>query len=155
MNNVANILGIQLPSTKARDSVMARPPRRSLSHGALLLHQDSLQLVKNGKFLYDDEEDTVLTMMSSSDSSLSIDCGVTFAEPLVTEVHTRPCTTRQEKNALFYNEHDYLEFKRDYYYGTSRNTLVKFAETVVSHVWTVPPHDDPSEHFYTEQDLQQ
>jgi hypothetical protein len=105
----------------------------------------------------DDDADTVSTAsLSASDSSLSVDFNsVTFAEPLVTEVHLRPYTTRQEKQVLFYNERDYLEFKRDYYYGTTRNTLVKFAETVVSQVWTVPQHEDPSQVYYTEAELQQ
>ena len=155
MNQVASILGLQLPSLKARDSVMSKPIRSSSC--SFLLHRDSLLMLnlKQHKTL-DDDADTVSTVLSASDSSLSADFNsVTFAEPLVTEVHLRPYTTRREKQVLFYSEKDYLEFKRDYYYGTTRSTLVKFAETVVSHVWTVPQHEDPSQLYYTETELQQ
>ena len=151
MNQVASILGIQLPTMKAREAILSEP---TSSFVALLPHRDSLILLNNlskhGKEL-DDDEDTVSTMLSSC-SSLGL--GVTFAEPLVTEVRTRPYTTRLEKQKLFYNEADYMEFKRDYFYGTTRNTLVRFTETVVSHVWTVPRHEDPSKMFYTETELQ-
>jgi hypothetical protein len=154
MNQVATILGLQLPSMKARDSVMSSKPIGSSSF-SLFSVQDSL-LMMNYKKLDDDADTVSTTSLSASDSSLSVDFNsVTFAEPLVTEVHFRPYTTRQEKQVLFYNERDYLEFKRDYYYGTTRNTLVKFAATVVSQVWTVPQHEDPSQVYYTEAELQQ
>jgi len=150
MNQVATILGIQLPAMKARDAIQREPMMSSSV--SILPHQDSLLLLNfNKPKNMDDDEDTVSTMLSSC-SSLGL--GVTFAEPLVTEVHTRPYTTRQEKRALFYCEHDYLEFKRDYFYGTTRDTTVKFTETVVSHVWTVPKHEDPSDMYYTETELQ-
>lgn len=155
MNQVASILGIQLPALKARDAILSEPTP-SASSVSLLSHRDSLLLL-NHHNLYkekslDGDDETVSTMLSSC-SSLGL--GVTFADPVVTEVHTRPYTTRQERQALFYTDQDYLEFKRDYFYGTSsRDTLVKFKETVVSHVWTVPRHEDPSEMYYTEAELQ-
>lgn len=154
MNQVATILGIQLPALKARDAIRAESI--STSSVSIIPHRDSLLLLndhflqKDGKSLESDDE-TVSTMLSSC-SSLGL--GVTFADPVVTEVHTRPYTTRQERNRLFYNDQDYLEFKRDYFYGTSRETIVKFKETVVSHVWTVPKHEEPSDMYYSEQELQ-
>ena len=154
MNQVATILGIQLPTLKARDAIKTEP--LSSSSVSILPHRDSLLLLHNNwnekqpKDL-DDDADTVSTMLSSC-SSLGL--GVTFAEPLVTEVHLRPYTSRQEKQRLFYNESDYMEFKRDYFYGTTRDTIVRFTETVVSHVWTVPKHEEPSTMYYTETELQ-
>lgn len=153
MNQVATILGIQLPTMKARDAIKTEPLSSSVS---ILPHRDSLLLIHNlneklqPKDL-DDDADTVSTMLSSC-SSLGL--GVTFAEPLVTEVRLRPYTSRQEKQRLFYNESDYMEFKRDYFYGTTRDTIVRFTESVVSHVWTVPRHEEPSTMYYTETELQ-
>ena len=148
MNQVATILGIQLPAMKARDAIQKEP---ALSSVSILPHQDSLLLLNLNKHKEMDDDDTVSTMLSSC-SSLGL--GVTFADPVVTEIHTRPYTTRLEKRALYYCERDYLEFKRDYFYGSTRDTLVKFTETVVSHVWTVPRHEEPSEMYYTEAELQ-
>lgn len=117
-------------------------------------HRDSF-LCKPTKLHQDD--DTVSTVTSSSfdesDSSFSTVTGVSFAEPLVTQVWLRPYTTKQEKRVLFYNERDFMEFKRDYYYG--RNRLVSFADSVVSNVWTIPPVADSSKAFYSENELQQ
>lgn len=154
MNQVASILGIQLPSLKAREAIKTEPVSTAVS--LALGHRDSMLLLNNpykhhSKNLDDSDADTVSTMLSSC---CSLGLGVTFAEPLVTEVHTRPYTTRKEKQVLFYDEHDYLEFKRDYFYGSTRDTLVKFTETVVSHVWTVPKHEEPSDMYYTEAELQ-
>eukprot|EP00544_Gedaniella_sp_CCMP2646_P015165 CAMPEP_0202490670 /NCGR_PEP_ID=MMETSP1361-20130828/8005_1 /ASSEMBLY_ACC=CAM_ASM_000849 /TAXON_ID=210615 /ORGANISM="Staurosira complex sp., Strain CCMP2646" /LENGTH=200 /DNA_ID=CAMNT_0049120605 /DNA_START=58 /DNA_END=661 /DNA_ORIENTATION=- len=138
---------------KARDAIKTEPLSSSVS---ILPHRDSLLLIHNlneklqPKDL-DDDADTVSTMLSSC-SSLGL--GVTFAEPLVTEVRLRPYTSRQEKQRLFYNESDYTEFKRDYFYGTTRDTIVRFTESVVSHVWTVPRHEEPSTMYYTETELQ-
>ena len=150
MNQVATILGIQLPAMKARGAIQKDPALSSSV--SILPHQDSLLLLNLNKHKnMDDDDDTVSTMLSSC-SSLGL--GVTFADPVVTEVHTRPYTARLEKRALYYCEQDYLEFKRDYFYGSSRDTLVKFTETVVSHVWTVPRHEEASEMYYTEAELQ-
>ena len=99
------------------------------------------------------EDDDTVSTMSASESSLSMSFGVTFAEPLVTEVHLRPYTTRREKRVLFYQEQDYMEFKRDAFYGR-RDTLVQFADDMVSDVWTIPALENPSEVYYTEGELQ-
>lgn len=50
-----------------------------------------------------DDDCTVTTATSSSASSLDEDKRVSFADPLVTEVFTRPRTQREEIPTLFYS----------------------------------------------------
>jgi hypothetical protein len=81
---------------------------------------------------------------------------VHFAAPLVTEIRTRPMTTRADKYYLHYNEHDYIDFKIEYLTGRERTKRVSFSRDVVSDVRTTPI---VSKHtakalFYTESELQ-
>jgi hypothetical protein len=157
MNEVASILGIDLPVFKARQLMMKplpRPfPRATLP--SMLRHQDSLRLLEK-RVKHDD--DTVSTASASdcdSDSFLLNEThSVSFAEPLVTKVMTRPYTTMRDKYALYYSNHDYCEFRREAYGYEPRQKLVKFADSMVSEVWTIPAVVDTSLMYYSKKELQ-
>jgi len=108
----------------------------------------------------DDDDDTASTA-SASDSSFSLMSGtgcnnVSFCEPLVTEVHYRPKTSRQDKSTLFYTDHEYREFRREYSlygkYGRD-GVVVSFTDNVVTAVHTYPKPKQPSDLYYSESDL--
>jgi hypothetical protein len=104
----------------------------------------------------DKADDETASTLCTSDSDLSFSGNaVTFAETLVTEVHHRPYTTLEEKYALFYNDLDYADFRRECYSGKRRNRLVSFADSVVSEVHVIPVMEDLAQMFYTEAELQQ
>lgn len=155
MNEVANILGITLPIVSSREAVMRE---RNICKASelnktcpIIYHQDSL-VIQN----YDFKDDDTACTVSSSECEVSVDTRhtVSFAENLVTEIHTRPYTTINEKHKLFYSDWEYLEFRRDACCLNRRETLVQFADNVVSKVWTIPTVLDPSSIFYSERELQ-
>ena len=90
------------------------------------------------------------------DESLTDFRQVSFAEKLVTAVHYRPSTTREEKYYLHYNEHDYLDFKVEYITGKSRERKVQFALDVVTEVISVPAPSRKLQQklYYSETELQ-
>lgn len=166
MEFVAATLGIQLPVRSARRAVMecfsSRQRILSTVEGIVSAHRDSFVLVK-GKFLHqhslDDDSTASLSASSfdddSSDSSNHCALSVSFANPVVTHVYLRPLTTSVEKERLFYNEHDFREFRMEYLgYRPARNRLVKFSETVVSEVRTFPALEDKDKLYYSETELQ-
>lgn len=80
---------------------------------------------------------------------------VTFVEPLVTHVYERPRTTKEEKRVLFYTDEEYMQFRVDAHCGRRRSRLVKFADSIVSNVYTVPSHEGNRDLFYSEAELQE
>jgi len=155
MNEVAGILGINLPIVRIRDAVMRERTKRKDSEQdtpfPIMCYRDYL-LMKNCDYK---DDDTACTE-SSSECEVSVDTprSVSFAENLVTEIHTRPYTTINEKHKLFYSDWEYLEFRRDASSSNRRERLVKFADDVVSKVWIIPAVSDPSSIFYSERELQ-
>ena len=84
---------------------------------------------------------------------------VRFTEPLVTEVWTRPYTSRAEKLILFYQASDYMDFRIDSYqsrYNNKRTRVVKFADEIVTDVWSIPClKKNAADVYYSETELQQ
>lgn len=157
MNEVASILGIDLPTFNSRDAVMrercqCRESKRNKT-SSMFCHRNSLLI---GKIYCEDKDDDTACTASSSECSGSIDAPhtVSFADNLVTEIHTRPYTTICEKQKLFYCDWEYLEFRRDAYGLNKRERLVKFSDDVVSKVWIIPTVEDPSSMHYSEKELQ-
>lgn len=157
MNEVASILGIYLPTFNSRDAVMRvrfhykDSKRKELS--SVFCYRNSLLI---GKKSCDANDDDTACTASSSECGGSIDAPntVSFAENLVTEIHTRPYTTICERQKLFYCDWEYLEFRRDAYGLNRRERLVKFSDDVVSKVWIIPTVEDPSLMHYSEKELQ-
>jgi hypothetical protein len=104
----------------------------------------------------DDTASTLSTSTSMDDSSMTDFRQVTFAEDLVTAVHYRPTTTRQEKYYLHYNEHDYRDFKYEYVTGNSRQRKVQFALDLVTQVISIPAPSRKLQQtlYYSETELQ-
>lgn len=158
MNQVATILGFDLPVLTARQGAMKSsrrsPPQRKPTDLVFIDHRDSMLLLD--KRHHQSKDDDTASTASASDSDLSFDIshGVTFAEPLVTEVRTRPYTTIHEKYAMFYNDYDYAEFRREAYGYGRRERVVKFADSMVTNVWTIPKVEEPSKMYYSKRELQ-
>lgn len=157
MNQVASILGIDLPVFTARQVILKplpRPvPRATLP--AMLRHQDSLRLLEKRVKHDDDTASTASVSDCDSDSFLLNEThSVSFAEPLVTEVITRPYTTMRDKYALYYTNDDYCEFRREAYGYEPQQKLVKFADSMVSEVWTIPAVVDAPSMYYSKKELQ-
>lgn len=178
-------LGIQIPCGLSRKrKLISKPPQRRatvvdpendavdcLHHFA---HRDSLLLenkqtrqssVNNRKQTADQDEnddDTATTLSTSESSSMDESVGfrlgsrVTFADELVTKIHYRPRTTREEKYYLHYGEFDYIDFKLEYMTGKSRSRKVSFARDVVSeiHTFPEPSRAEVKSLYYSEKDLQ-
>lgn len=108
-----------------------------------------------------EDDDTASTLSTSTSTDDDDDCSsfgkmVTFAEDLVTAVHTRPFTSREDKYYLHYSEHDYVDFKVEYVTGRTRTRQVSFAHQVVSQETIVPPPlQEHKQHlYYSESELQ-
>jgi hypothetical protein len=157
MNQVASILGIDLPVLKARQVVMMPLPRLvpRATLPVMLRHQDSLRLLDKRVKHDDDTASTASLSDCDSDSFLLNEThSVSFAEPLVTQVITRPYTTMRDKYALYYSNNDYCEFRREAYGYVPQQKLVKFADSMVSEVWTIPAVLDASSMYYSKKELQ-
>ena len=152
MNHVAEFLGIDLPVLKARHA-SSKPRRRSspiATFSYMILHNDTLK----GNRRKSPDDDTVSTVSATdSDSSLSVS-GVSFADPLVTGVITRPYTSLRDKYSLYYSNYDFAEFRREASGVESREKVVKFSPTIVSEVWVTPPVKNASSLYYSKSDLQ-
>ena len=100
-----------------------------------------------------EEDDSCISPIEESSSSSRL---VSFAEPLVTEIHYRPYTTKAEKYALYYDEYDYSDFKIAFITGKSRNRKVNFSHEVVSevHVFKPASKQERKELYYSEPELQ-
>ena len=140
----------------------------------LVMFERSLEktLSKPTKSLHYDQEkeddDTAstqsLTTSSESDDEYPVEQAtpsrsrlVSFAEPVVTEIHYRPYTTKAEKYALFYDEYDYSDFKIAFITGRSpRTRKVSFSHDIVSHVHVFkgPSRTLRNDLYYSEPELQ-
>lgn len=99
------------------------------------------------------DDDTASTV-SSFDDSLS-GYSVTFADEIVTAVFVRPATTREEKRELFYSDIDYRRFRYESYCNREiKDTVVKFAPSVVSNIHVYPCAEEKELLFYSATDLQ-
>ena len=119
---------------------------------------------------YEDDECSNCSMEGatscSSDDSNHNSNRVSFCSPLVTATYVRPTTTAKEKLELFYTEIDYREFRRNYLVlnriqacrlerrNERRSTIVQIHPQVVTATHTIPSHEDPTELYYTQSDLQ-
>lgn len=113
-----------------------------------------------------DDETASTTSVTDDDASYSFsvysDCQsemaatVTFATPLITDIHYRPRTLRQDKYKLFYSQSDYRSFRRAFDAGQNN---VHFPPEVVTHVWEydslIDDEDDVgSSLYYTDAEIQ-
>ena len=88
-------------------------------------------------------------------SSTSSTSRVTFAEPLVTAMYTRPKTMPHEKYHLHYNEFDYLDFKMEYITGRGRCKRVQFQQDIQIREIPSPSRKERQVLYYSELELQQ
>ena len=161
MEEIVQQLGLTL-SLSARSAVMKDPVvARRRKPRTLACHRDSLdfhhaatkaRLPKIFKQLVqDDYDDQTVSTINDDDSFSTTESGVSFATPLVTAIYERPITPFDEKKELYYTDSDYREFKRNYFF---RKPDVQIHDKVVTDVWVIPVPDDPSELYYSEEDLQ-
>jgi len=128
-----------------RETVAPRQPEHSLFQ-----HLDSFQCMD-----YLKEDDETASTVSSFDDSFTSTASVSFAEPLVTHIHVRPLTTRQEKRDLFYSDRDFRQFRYEYLYGVEpRDSVVRFSNEVVTQVHVYPGPVNKETLYYSEKDLQ-
>lgn len=122
-----------------------------------LEHAASALNLKGKGELDDDDTATTASFLSTSSSSNSLrelERRVTFCETVVTEVRTRPYTSRRDKYFLHYNEHDYVDFKMEYITGKGRNRKVSFqCEDATVHELPAP-EASKQDLFYSEHELQ-
>lgn len=117
---------------------------------------------------YDDDECSSCSMEGttscSSDESHNNGNRVSFCSPLVTATYVRPTTTSREKLELYYSEMDYREFRRNYLVlnriqasrleQTRHKSVVQIHPQVVTETHTIPSHEDPTDLYYSQADLQ-
>lgn len=155
MDFIADILGLNLPTMKARDSL-----RRSTGCQVSFVSQKEVDEWDCDQDAWDVpvesklDDDTASTVSFSDDSSIS-PC-VSFAKPLVTAVHLRPYTTRSEKMDLFYREADFRQFRMEYRLSLhKRVSTVQFADNLVTQVHTIPVVENTHEVYYSAAELKQ
>jgi len=165
MDFIATVLGLQLPTLKARDCLrehfLAAQPLSSSSVEGKKIVWDKWQ-VTPGKAECDDDETTLSTVSSDDDSddSLSSDSShsVSFAAPLVTEVFLRPYTHPKEREELYYREADFRRFRMDYRREIQCPRMrpsVTFSSSVVSQVHALPEVENKDEVYYSSAELKQ
>ena len=136
----------------------------------LVMFENSLEKTLPSKSLHYEKEDDdtastqSLTTSSESDDEYPVEQAtpsrtrlVSFAEPVVTEIHYRPKTTKAEKYTLFYDEYDYSDFKIAFITGKSpRTRKVSFSHDIVSHVHVFkgPSSTLRKDLYYSEPELQ-
>jgi hypothetical protein len=160
MDFIATVLGLQLPTLRARDCLKQR---HMCSHhlvakdAKIFCEYDEDMLDVPDKAACDDETASTLSDCDSfSSSSESLGACVTFAAPLVTGTYFRPVTGKQEKEALYYRECDYRQFRLDFRRSLiSRRTSVTFSATLVSHIHHLPAVDNKNEIYYSSEELKQ
>jgi hypothetical protein len=165
MDFVATVLGLQLPTLKARARL-----QRAHKCG-LLLDKNDPKIVWgcDGDFLWDlstsegkslDSDDETASTLSDSDNSFSsaesLGSCVTFATPLVTNVFIRPKTDRHEKQMLYYSDSDYRQFRMDFRNSLRRRTpSVRFAAGLVTEVHELPLVENKQDVYYSSTELKQ
>ena len=72
----------------------------------------SEQDVETNNFQYNElkSQENIDTISKKSSKKLS----VTFAEPIVTEVRTRPRTKQKNKSRLYFTREEYMRFRKEY-----------------------------------------
>ena len=166
MDFIATVLGLQLPTLKARDSLRENynnfPSRATASEDKIVVwgcDLDNMWRLPEKTQCDDDETASTLSdcdaSFSSSSESLGGSC-VTFASCLVTEVHLRPCTERSERQHLYYNEMDFRRFRMEYRQSLYRKRpSVTFSSSVVSHIHALPAVDNKQDVYYSSSELKQ
>lgn len=169
MDFVAASLGLNLPSLKARGSLLrlesgcpstsVATTKKSKStewEDSSCDDRDTWDVPPAKSKLEDDEDDdaTASTASFSEDDDTLTPC-VTFAAPLVTQVHLRPFTTASEKSVLFYHASDFKEFRREYRLSLLRKRIrcVQFVDQVQVH--TIPAVDNVDDIYYSAAELKQ
>jgi hypothetical protein len=160
MDFIATVLGLQLPTFRARDCLKQR---QVCSHHLLatdakiFCEYDEDMLEVPDKAACDDETASTLSDCDSFTSSTeSLGACVTFASPLVTATYFRPVTGKQEKEDLYYRECDYRQFRLDFRRSLiSRRTSVTFSATLVSHIHHLPSVENKNEIYYSSEELKQ
>jgi hypothetical protein len=100
------------------------------------------------------QDDDTVTTASTSTAESEVEKVVTFSEPLITSIYTRPVTTREDKYYLHYSEYDYVDFKIEYMTGRQRNRKVSFAQEIEVHQ-VQPVAAEKNILFYSEIELQE
>lgn len=142
----------QLPSPPA-DTPSGKRCLATCHRDSLLVYLEHAYKPFMGKHKTLEADDDTATTMSASESESDDEKMVTFCEPLVTAVRTRPRTTRAEKYFLHYNEHDYVDFKVQYMTGRERTRKVSFAQETKVHK-VQPVAAEKKVLFYSESELQ-
>jgi hypothetical protein len=108
-------------------------------------------------------------------SKLSPQPSVSFATPLITDIHYRPRTLRQDKVSLYYCDADYRSFRRDAYREAKKaddqqtngggpqeqrepsegERSVRFQSQVVTKVWEYDYDRNDSMYWYSEAEIQE
>lgn len=172
MDFISTVLGLQLPTLKARDTLREEQCQTNFPWRAT--YASSSGSIKDTKVVewgsdletmwrlpekaHCDDDETASTLSdcddSFSSSSESLQASVTFAAPLVTEVYLRPCTPRNERHYLYYNETDFRRFRMEYRESLRRKrSTVTFSSCVVSH--ELPAVDNKEEVYYSSTELKQ
>ena len=166
---------------RSKSQLARTESQKALLKTRFLKHRDSLCIYKDHHQEQDDDTASTLSMTSSSSSedfdallessssssnhsvdysnkmlTISTKKQVHFAAEIVSEVHTRPITTHEDKYYLHYSEHDYVDFKIEFLTGKGRTRRVSFERDVVSTVHTTPKTqvNHKNDLFYTESELQ-
>lgn len=165
MDFVATVLGLQLPTLNARNSLREDcnnfPSRATASEIKIVWECDLDSLSRLPEKSLCDDGETASTLSecdaSFSSSSEGLDSCVSFAPCLVTEVYLRPCTERNERQQLYYNEIDFRRFRMEYRQSLyrRRQPSVTFSPSVVSHVHELPAVDNKHEVYYSSTELKQ
>jgi hypothetical protein len=158
MDFIATVLGLQLPTLSARDCLKQRHVcSLATKEDKILWGYDEDVLEVPDKTACDDETASTLSDCDSfTSSSESLGSFVTFAAPLVTATYFRPVTGKKEKDALYYRECDYREFRMDFRRSLiNRRPSVTFSDTLVSQIQYLPPVDNKNEIYYSSEELKQ
>jgi hypothetical protein len=152
------LIGVRL-SLSAKHAIMRTSPVcGGNTVGTNVLVTCTLKGTKPPSFDDDDvsssfeEDNSVLTTVFSDCRSVEESpLTVSFATPLITDIHFRPRTLRQDKETLYYSDKDYRTFRRDFHRGEHS---VRFRPQVVTQVWQYKvEHDDSL--YYSEQEIQE
>jgi hypothetical protein len=174
MENIASSLGFSLPSTSAKKAIMKcfKSSHYFIKDETTDFNEESHYCRTSRKLcaqfstdkgilrcpsdMADDE--TASTVSSSAGDSLSSDFFsdrvVSFAEPVVTEIRTRPTISDDEKPSLYYSDNDFRRFRRDFICH-KKICRVRFPPTsVVTMVYEYPPLENVELFYYSQVDLQ-
>lgn len=162
MDFIATTLGVQLPTLKARDCLLHQHVC-----GVMDFHNQKIVWSFVDQEMWDvpdktncDDDETASTL-SDADNSMGsssdpLPSCVTFAPEVVTAVYLRPFTERDEKEALYYGDEDYRQFRMDFRRSLyTKQPVVRFSSPVVSHVHVLPAVENKDYVYYSSADLKQ